>query len=216
MKTWHLIALGAFAVLVGDFYFGWVMRGERIVERQVEIPAHVNIDSLHDVWAFGRPDSLDLEILEVQNANLKRLLSERPIGATAGGGGTSQPPAHVTVRTWTIDTALPVGVETFVDQGEELVPFDTTTRLSLKTTFYGDPLNAFRIESAKIDPFTLTVKAKETVIHEESTDWFHLRGLTGWHADPAFGLHAEFFQVGFGAMAIVNEKPLYFVSFRLK
>ena len=214
MKTWHLVALGALAVLIGDFYFGWVMRGERIVERQVEIPAHVNIDSLHDVWAYGRPDSLDLAILEVQNANLKRLLSERQV--TPPGAGIPAPPAHLMVKGWTMDTSLPVGVEAFVDQGDELVPFDTTTRVSFKSTFYGEPVNAFRIESAKIDPFTLTVRAKETVIHEETTDWFHLRGLTGWHADPAFGLHAELFQVGFGAMAIVNEKPLYFVSFRLK
>ena len=201
--------------VVGAYFYG----RSSVSERQVTVPATVNVDSLHDVWLQATVDSLTYNDL-VRRYNGLHSSILRSGGHKLGHPDTIYIKGDTTgtqsekIPVFTADTSIKVGVSGFVVQDGDTTALSDSTTISTSLAFIGDPYYLLGIEKLKIAPFTLNIPTKEKVIR--TGGGLQITGLAGvWQGQPSGGGIIKIGRIGAGGVAIYKSTPLWLVSYDL-
>jgi hypothetical protein len=220
-RTWFTI-LACVAVLVGAFVAGRMS----VPETTTTVPADVKIEPLKDIVVAGEADSTSLKKLIDENVDLRALVSRLKATAAYRKWQTSYYPpdssgreVEITpeqkVATWSMDTTKPVTVEVATISGEDTLRSSATTSMNVHAIFMGNPLNAFWLVNASVDPFEIHRSVTERSRGDDDWGTFSFRAIGAGGGGVGLGGQFELGRIGAGVLFVSDTKPLYLVSCKI-
>lgn len=193
------IGIGITLILVGV----WVDRTFFVNEREVLVPATVDIDSLRNVvltevtTKYVHKDSV-LQILNEKNKVITLLLARKSkvVSDTIFVHDSSFVPIYEA----SLDTPLIAHIS--VVQGEDTVRQSLPLQTSFALQFIGGEYEVFNIERFAISPFTIQIPTKERFVEADNTIELHLTASSRY----ATGLLLNVGRWGGGARYRIMDK----------
>jgi hypothetical protein len=200
-----------FLILIG-FGIGRLTLETKTIVR--EIPVSVNVNSLKNIWAESKVDSVNLDSLLASNEFLRTIAKRKP--RTIHDTVLVSDSTLRSVAVFSMDTTKQVNVSARIIQDRDTSVSSTTSNIRLGVQFIGKPFNVFHVEQVSLSPFDIPVRVKEKIIVNSGSPYFSLHVLGGYVNDsPGLGAMVHLSNFGFGFMGVSQSKPVYLISYRL-